>query len=99
MPVAVLMEFPGRTAEDYGRVMQHLGADFVPPEGAISHVSVAMEDALRVLDVWETREQFDGFYEGQLKPALAAAGVQATEPKHREAVGVMAVDHLPTPAA
>jgi hypothetical protein len=45
MPVAILMEFPGRTAEDYGRVMEQLGADFVPPEGAISHVLVAMEDA------------------------------------------------------
>ena len=99
MPVAILMEFPGRTAEDYGRVMQQLGADFVPPEGAISHVSVAMEDALRVLDVWETREQFDEFYAGRLRQAFAAAGVEATEPKYREAVGVMAVEHLPTPAA
>ena len=95
MPVAVLMEFPGRTAEDYGRVMEQLGADFTPPEGAISHVSVAMEDALRVLDVWETREQFDGFFEDTLKPAFAAAGVEATEPKYRETTGVMAVEHLP----
>jgi len=99
MPVAILMEFPGRTAEDYGRVMQQLGADFVPPEGAISHVSVAMEDALRVLDVWETREQFDEFYAGRLRQAFAAAGVEATEPKYRETIGVIAVEHQPAPAA
>jgi hypothetical protein len=99
MPVAILMEFPGATAEDYGRVMQQMGEDFVPPEGAISHVSVAMEDALRVLDVWETREQFDEFYEERLKQAFDAAGVEAAEPKYREAVNVIAVDHQPTPAA
>jgi hypothetical protein len=99
MAVAILMEFPGSTAEDYNRVMQQLGEDFTPPEGAISHVSVAMEDALRVLDVWETREQFDEFYGSRLRRAFDAAGVEATEPKYREAVNVMAVEHLPTPAA
>ena len=99
MPVAVLMEFPGSTAADYDRVMQQFGEDFTPPEGAISHVSVAMEDALRVLDVWDTREQFDQFYEERLKKAFAAAGVEAVEPKYRETHNVMTVEHLPAPAA
>ena len=99
MPVAVLMEFPGATSEDYDRVMQQMGEDFTPPEGAISHVSVAMEDALRVLDVWERREQFEEFYEGRLKQAFAAVGIEPAEPKYREAHNVMTVEHLPAPAA
>ena len=100
MPVAMLMEFPEATADDYDRVMSQMGEDFVPPEGAISHTAVAMDDALRVLDVWETREQFEQFYESRLKGAFAAAGITpAREPRFHEVHNVMTVERLPSSAA
>src|SRR5215218_9061198 len=101
MPVAMLMEFPEATGDEYDRVMSHMGGEgFQPPEGAIAHIAVVMDDALRILDVWETREDFERFYETQLKDALAAAEVTTDrEPKFREVHNVMTVERLPSPAA
>jgi hypothetical protein len=92
MPVAMLIEFPEGTADEYDRVMSEMKLEGTP-EGAIVHIAVAMDDALRVLDVWESREAFDRFYESQLGPALAAAVSTDREPKFHEVLNVMSVEH------
>jgi hypothetical protein len=95
MPVAMLMEMPGVTEEQYDRVMRELQLETMP-EGGISHIAAPMEGGWRVLDVWETREDFERFYQDRLAAALEKVGVrQGNEPKFQELHAVMAVEHAP----
>ena len=62
---------PGRTARLFG--MRHAtGVRFRPaltgPPGAISHWAAKTEDGIRVVDVWETKEQFERFAQEQIGP-------------------------------
>ena len=61
MPVAIEMEFEGATLEQYEQVMELMGLENggqAPPAPS----STGPRDRLgpRVVDVWESREAFDG---------------------------------------
>ena len=82
MAIAVEMNFPGATLENYDQVMAMMG--LTPggsgPPGAISHWAAATADGLRVVDVWETQAQFDAFARAQLGPFTQRPGF--TSPPH-----------------
>ena len=97
MPVAMLMEIPGGTQEQYDRVMEELKLESMP-KGGILHIAAPMEGGWRVLDVWETQEHFERFYGERLKAALDKAGVpQDQPPKFQELHNVMSIEHAPAP--
>jgi hypothetical protein len=78
MAIAVQMDFDGGTTDQYDVVCQKMG--LTPkgpgPEGAISHFATMTETGLRVVDVWETREQFEKFAQEQIGPFAADAGIE-----------------------
>ena len=77
MAVAIVMDFPGGTLDQYDAVIAGMG--LVPggptPEGAIFHFVTRTDDGIRVIDVWETQEQFEKFAEDQIGPQTQKAGV------------------------
>jgi hypothetical protein len=80
MSVCLVINIPGATLEQYDEIRRAI----VEPlgEGQISHVVGATQDGICVVDVWESREQFDRFLEQQLGEQLGRAGVsqpQVTE--------------------
>jgi hypothetical protein len=84
MAVAMLMELPGVTQEQYDKVMEELQLETMPP-GGIFHMAAPMEGGWRVLDVWETREEFERFAQDRLAAAMQKVGVpQSGEPKFQE---------------
>jgi hypothetical protein len=50
-------------------VSKEMGVAEDPPDGLIVHVSVPRGDTTFIVDVWETREQFESFSENRLGPA------------------------------
>ena len=79
MPVAVEMNFSGMTLDQYDQVLQKMGltpGGSTPP-GAISHWVAETDDGIRVVDVWETREQFDRFAQERIGPYSKEAGVES----------------------
>jgi hypothetical protein len=76
MAVAVQMDFDGATLDQYDEVIEKMG--LTPkgpaPAGAISHFATMTDSGLRVVDVWETREQFEKFAQEQIGPFSAEAG-------------------------
>ena len=81
MAIGVLFEMPGVTQEQYDEVIQKLedAGEGMPP-GRIYHVSGPTEDGWRVVDVWESQEQFERF--GQtLMPLLEETGFPSFEPE------------------
>jgi hypothetical protein len=77
MPVAIKMDFRGATLEQYDQVIQKMGLTKggPTPPGAIFHWVAKTADGIRVVDVWESQEQFDRFAQEQIGPFTAEVGL------------------------
>jgi hypothetical protein len=82
MAVAVIQEFEA-TRENYEKVNEKIGD--AAPEGLILHtVSDLGGDRWKLVDVWESAENFQSFVQNQLIPAIAEVdpdAPQAPEPE------------------
>jgi len=81
MAVAVEMEFPGGTLEQYDEVISLMG--FTPggagaPE-ALFHWVAQTADGIKVVDVWKSREAFDAFAQEKIGPLTAQVGIAPPE--------------------
>ncbi len=70
MPVAVVMDFKDATSDQYDQVIVKMGLTpgGAGPPGALFHWVTTTDDGMRVVDVWETREQFERFAGEQIGP-------------------------------
>ena len=77
MAVAVQMDFDGGTLDQYDEICGKMG--LTPkgpgPTGAISHFVTKTDSGIRVVDVWQTKEQFEKFAQEQIGPFSEAAGI------------------------
>ena len=77
MAIAVVLDFDGATLEQYDEVNAKLG--FEPfgkaRPGCLFHWVTATASGVRIVDVWESKEQFEKFGEEQIGPTAQAAGV------------------------
>ena len=84
MAVAVELNFPGATLEQYDQVIQKMGLSQggETPSGAISHWVAKTDDGIRVVDVWESREAFERFAQEKIGPYTREVGIEG-EPEVR----------------
>jgi hypothetical protein len=91
MAVVFIQEQPEMfRTEMYDSVNAKMGVDDDPPAGLISHTLGRGEDGIwRIVDIWESEEDFKRFDTERLRPALMESfremGVdpeQMPEPKH-----------------
>ena len=77
MAVAIQMDFAGATLAQYDEICGKMG--LTPkgpgPKGAISHFATETDSGLRVVDVWESMEQFDKFAQEQIGPFSQEVGL------------------------
>jgi hypothetical protein len=66
----------GTALELLDEVTREMGVDTDPPPGLLVHTHVEDAGRIRVVDVWDSQEAFDGFQESRLMPAMqkVAAG-------------------------
>lgn len=78
MAVAVEMNFSGATLGQYDQVLEKMG--FTPggsgPPGAIFHWVAKTDDGMRVVDVWETKEQYERFAQEKIGPYSKEVGIE-----------------------
>ncbi len=90
MAVAIEMRFSGATLAQYDEVMRLMGLEG-PPPGALFHWVAATDDGIKVVDVWETAEQFEAFAQANIMPNTQKAGV----PGPPETTTYAVHNHLP----
>jgi hypothetical protein len=75
--IAVVVEFPGATAEQYDQVIAKLGLTPVgaATPGQLSHWVNITDEGTRITDVWESRETFEKFAQERMVPAVTEVGV------------------------
>jgi hypothetical protein len=76
--VAVQLDFPGATIEQYDQINERIG---LLPGGPASpkelfHWVTETDDGFRVVDVWESREAFETFGREKLGPIYDEVGVR-----------------------
>jgi heme-degrading monooxygenase HmoA len=82
MAVLMVMEVPGGTTDQYEKVNEIMGiaGDEDAPDGLIQHLAAADDDGVVVVDVWESQEALDRFFDERLGAALQQAGLGSDSP-------------------
>ncbi len=80
MSIVMSMRWKSVTPEEYEAVCSEVGWEGDKPEGGIAHIAFFDESGLRVVDVWESAEEFQAFVAERLMPGVAAVGL-AGEPE------------------
>jgi hypothetical protein len=77
MAIAVQMDFAGATLDQYDQILEKMGyaAKGPGPAGAISHFATTTDSGLRVVDVWQSKEQFEKFAQDHIGPYSAEVGI------------------------
>jgi hypothetical protein len=95
MTVLMELELPIRR-EDVEELSRRIGAAENPPDGLLVHLAVAGPNGLRVVDVWDSKADFEHFRDTRLLPTaealMAESGMgapEAFEPKITEAFDVV----------
>ena len=76
MAVAMMMHWPGVTADQYDSVMARLDLDSNPAAGGVLHLAAITEEGLEVCDVWQTEQAFHGFLQHRLLPVVHELQIQ-----------------------
>ena len=81
MAVAIQLDFPGGSLKQYDQVVQKMGFHRGGPgaPGALFHWVTQTSSGVRVVDVWESREQYDRFGAEKIGPITAEVGLTAPE--------------------
>jgi quinol monooxygenase YgiN len=75
MAIALLFEGPGVTQAQYEQVLNQVAPGNRAPAGLLYHVAGPTDGGWRVVEVWESQEAVDRFFQGQLGQALQQAGI------------------------
>jgi hypothetical protein len=74
MAIGILVEVPAGTQEMYDKTMVELNLSERPAEGLISHLAGPSENGWRVVDVWNTKADFENFLHTRLGEAIHKGG-------------------------
>lgn len=77
MAVAVILDFDGATLDQYDQVIEKMGLSpgGATAPGGLFHWVMKTDDGIRVVDVWESREQFQDFADNQIGPITQEVGI------------------------
>jgi hypothetical protein len=71
MPDAVMIQFgPGMDQAVYDEVNGRVNPPDQPPEGLILHFAGQSPEGWRIVDVWDSRDTFDTFFQEKVQPVL-----------------------------
>lgn len=70
MAIIIVNDLPADvTTDEYAQVSEIIEGQG-DPDGLVLHTGFVKGDHIQVVDVWESREQFDAFQESRLMPAV-----------------------------
>jgi hypothetical protein len=77
MPVAVILNFKDATLDQYDAVLAKMGLSpgGKAAPGGMFHWTMKTDDGFKVVDVWESKEQFEKFADEQIGPFTQEVGM------------------------
>ena len=80
MAIGFIFNNPGQTQEQYDAAVEQLNLAQSLPEGWIFHAAGPTADGWRVVEVWESQEAADAYFEERLGQVLQNLGVSLGRP-------------------
>lgn len=74
MPIVVIAEIPGGTAEQDEAMLKEMDIESDPPAGALFRAAGPIPGGWRIMSVWESQEAFDTFRRERIAPILQKLG-------------------------
>jgi len=78
MTIGLIFENPGITRAQYDEIRHALHPDNSLSPGMLFHAAGAGENGWRVIEVWESQEAAERYFQETLRPALQQANVPTT---------------------
>lgn len=75
MTVALVLDFPGGTMDQYNQVVERIHPDHRMAPGGLLHVAGSYQGGVRIIDLWEEMEHFVRFRDEQIVPQIQALGL------------------------
>ena len=75
MAVVMRMSWPEVSTEQYDQLREIVRWETDPAKGGLFHVAFVDEGGFKVVDVWESAEDFQAFVDTRLMPGVAQAGI------------------------
>jgi hypothetical protein len=76
MKYGVRVEVPGLTAERYSGMHSIVGPKSLATPGFIFHLAGPTQDGWYMIDVWESKEEYDRFMRDVIMPMMPPGGPQ-----------------------
>jgi hypothetical protein len=74
MAIAIINRLPeGVGAEQYDAIQGQLNLESDPPDGLLFHSAAELDGGFQVIDVWESRDDYERFRVERLRPAMVSA--------------------------
>ncbi|MGX7678473.1 hypothetical protein ACSMXN_06220 [Jatrophihabitans sp. DSM 45814] len=75
MSVVIMQRWDAVTPAQYDQIREIVAWDVDVPAGMTFHVASFEGDILRMLDIWDSEEQFMNFVQTRIMPAVAQVGL------------------------
>jgi hypothetical protein len=82
--VAVFIDIPTMTREQYDAIIARLGWDragVALPEGLVVHAAGPTDGGWRIVDIWASEDSFRNFSSGAIRNAVEGLGIPAYTPE------------------
>ncbi len=76
MATVMLMHWREASPEQYDQVRARARWDQDLPDGAKLHVCGFADDGMHILDIWDSEQAFNAFFEQRVRPAVAEVGIE-----------------------
>ena len=90
MAIGFIFNNPGQTQEQYDAAVEQLNLAESLPEGWIFHAAGPTEGGWRVVEVWESQEAADAYFQERLGQVLQNVGVSLDQPDSFRVYNVIA---------
>lgn len=94
MAIMALFRSPRVDQKTYDAIIQDLDLEHRPAAGAITHACGFDAGGICVLDVWESRKDFEAFLTERLKPTFARLKIDFVAPTIMDAYAFNATDEV-----
>ena len=88
MAIGAIFDTSGVTEAQYRQVLEQVSPGNQPPPGMLYHVAGQGDTGMWVVEVWESQEALQQFFDDALGQALQAAGINA-QPRFFQVVNTM----------
>jgi heme-degrading monooxygenase HmoA len=82
MPVLVRLSVSGMTTDTYDKASEQLTPPLLAAPGFVAHVGFVVDGEFHVSEIWESRDDFQNWFDGNVKPNVPGVEIDEVSEVH-----------------